>query len=166
MKVLSLVLTVSALAFTGCGISNQSAESAPQSASRYTIVINRASNTMTLYSAATHQPVQGFISLPVITGAGWATPAGTFHVEDKERCPTWSHPRLGYSGPCAPGNPLGRRWIQFNTSYYGIHGNNAEYLFNNSGANRQLSHGCVRMRNADVERLFEVVSVGDKVIIE
>lgn len=29
-----------------------------------------------------------------------------------------------------------------------------------------LSHGCIRMRNADVAELFEGVAVGDKVLIE
>lgn len=42
-----------------------------------------------------------------------------------------------------------------------IHGTNAEHLVGQRG-----SHGCVRMRNADVAELFERVEVGTPVWIE
>ncbi len=41
---------------------------------------------------------------------------------------------------------------------YGIHGTNAP-----SSIGRKASHGCIRMRNRDVEELFEMVAVGDPV---
>jgi hypothetical protein len=41
---------------------------------------------------------------------------------------------------------------------YGIHGTN---MPNSIG--RAASHGCIRMRNQDVEELFELVQVGDPV---
>jgi hypothetical protein len=41
---------------------------------------------------------------------------------------------------------------------YGIHGTN---MPNSIG--KAASHGCIRMRNHDVEELFELVQVGDPV---
>ena len=41
---------------------------------------------------------------------------------------------------------------------YGIHGTNVP-----SSIGRNASHGCIRMRNHDVEELFEIVAVGDAV---
>jgi lipoprotein-anchoring transpeptidase ErfK/SrfK len=41
---------------------------------------------------------------------------------------------------------------------YGIHGTNVP-----SSIGSKASHGCIRMRKADVEELFELVKVGDEV---
>ncbi len=41
---------------------------------------------------------------------------------------------------------------------YGIHGTNVP-----SSIGRNASHGCIRMRNRDVEELFKMVAVGDQV---
>lgn len=162
------LLTVSSLAACGKNeaATSQTKANYPTGEHHYTLVISRTTNRLTVYSAATHKPVPGWIGIRVITGAGYATPSGTYYIEDKEKCPTWSHPALGYAGPCAPDNPLGRRWIQWNTMAYGIHGNSAEYLFDLPDNERRLSHGCIRMKNADVERLYEFVGRGDKVIID
>ncbi|MBA2687958.1 MAG: L,D-transpeptidase [Gemmatimonadaceae bacterium] len=43
---------------------------------------------------------------------------------------------------------------------YGIHGTN-----NPESIGRSVSHGCVRMRNEDIEKLFEMVPVGTPVFI-
>jgi lipoprotein-anchoring transpeptidase ErfK/SrfK len=68
--------------------------------------------------------------------------------------PTWYGPRQ----VVAPGarNPLGTRWIGLSKQGYGIHGTNQP-----GSIGRAASHGCIRMRKADVEELFEMVSVGD-----
>ena len=60
----------------------------------------------------------------------------------------------------APGrsNPLGTRWLGLNRKSYGIHGTNEP-----RSIGRNASHGCVRMRNRDVEDLFARVAVGDVV---
>jgi lipoprotein-anchoring transpeptidase ErfK/SrfK len=42
---------------------------------------------------------------------------------------------------------------------YGIHGTNAP-----KSIGKAASHGCIRMRKADLEELFELVSVG--VVVE
>ena len=41
---------------------------------------------------------------------------------------------------------------------YGLHGTNVP---NSIGKN--ASHGCIRLRNADIEQLFELLAVGDSV---
>jgi hypothetical protein len=43
---------------------------------------------------------------------------------------------------------------------YGIHGTN-----NPRSIGRNASHGCIRMRNEDVQELFEMVAVGDEVLL-
>lgn len=65
-----------------------------------------------------------------------------------------------------PRNPLGKRWMGLNIdgtqgSTYGIHGNNNE---NSIGKN--VSHGCIRMHNSDVEWLFDQVTIGTVVLIK
>jgi len=84
------------------------------------------------------------------------TPAGSFVVVQRIPHPTWYGPRR----VVAPGkaNPLGTRWIGLSRKGYGIHGTN-----NPRSIGRRASHGCVRLRNADVEELFDLVAVGDQV---
>ena len=41
---------------------------------------------------------------------------------------------------------------------YGIHGTNRP-----TSIGKAASHGCIRMRNQDVEELFDLVQVGDEV---
>ncbi|MGZ0879436.1 L,D-transpeptidase [Priestia megaterium] len=47
-----------------------------------------------------------------------------------------------------------------NGNTYGIHGNN-----NESSIGKYVSHGCVRMHNKDVEKLYEKVQIGTPVAI-
>ncbi|MFZ5826607.1 MAG: L,D-transpeptidase family protein [Bacillota bacterium] len=56
-----------------------------------------------------------------------------------------------------PGGPFGTRWIRINVPWggYGIHGTDEPELIGQA-----VSHGCVRMRNADVEDLYAKVPVG------
>ena len=60
--------------------------------------------------------------------------------------------------PPGKANPLGTRWLGLSKKGYGIHGTNAP-----GSIGRNASHGCIRMRNRDVEELFELVAVGDMV---
>ncbi|MEQ8200476.1 MAG: peptidoglycan-binding protein [Syntrophomonadaceae bacterium] len=58
------------------------------------------------------------------------------------------------------GGGFGTRWMGLNVPWgiYGIHGTNKPYSVGQS-----LSHGCIRMRNRDVEALYPLVSVGTPV---
>ena len=54
---------------------------------------------------------------------------------------------------------LGTRRLNLGDGY-GIHGTNKPET-----VGQAVSHGCVRMRNEDIERLFELVPVGTPVYI-
>jgi hypothetical protein len=93
----------------------------------------------------------------VAIGAGRTpSPTGTFTVINRIPKPTWWGP-AGVVPPGA-GNPLGSRWIGLSKRGYGIHGTN-----NPSSIGKAASHGCIRMRNADAEALFEWIETGDVV---
>ncbi len=87
------------------------------------------------------------------------TPSGTFEVVTRVTNPAWYRP--GKVVPPGPNNPLGPRWIGLSRKGYGIHGTDSP-----RSIGRAKSHGCVRMRNADVEELFELVQVGDVVELQ
>ena len=61
------------------------------------------------------------------------------------------------------GTGFGTRWMGLNIPWgiYGIHGTNKPWSIG-----QFASHGCIRMRNKDVEELFEWVPVGTQVRIE
>jgi lipoprotein-anchoring transpeptidase ErfK/SrfK len=114
-------------------------------------------------------PVESF---PVAIGkTGWETPTGRYQVEEMIEDPdfvkldeTTVPPRVIKRFPPGPTNPLGKRWIQFAHGpgwTLGFHGTpNPELL------GQAVSHGCVRMRNADVVRVYDRVHVGTTVIVE
>ena len=81
------------------------------------------------------------------------TPRGTFAIINRAQNPTWYSP----NGPVAPGkdNPLGSRWMGLSAKGYGIHGTNAP-----SSIGKAASHGCIRMRQQDLEELYTLVTVG------
>ena len=84
------------------------------------------------------------------------TPSGTYKIVHRVANPTWYGPDT-VVGP-GKGNPVGTRWLGLDREGYGIHGTN-----NPRSIGKRASHGCVRMRNRDVEDLFARVSVGDVV---
>ena len=84
------------------------------------------------------------------------SPNGSFHIVSRVVKPTWYQP--GKVVPAGPANPLGTRWMGLGYKGYGIHGTNRP-----KSIGKAASHGCIRMRNQDVEDLFERVEVGDPV---
>ncbi|EKN67256.1 L,D-transpeptidase family protein [Schinkia azotoformans] len=76
------------------------------------------------------------------------TPVGYFTVIEKSK--DW-------------GGGFGSRWLGLNVPWgiYGIHGTNKPNLIG-----RNVSSGCVRMKNKDAEDLYEQIPVGTPVIIE
>jgi len=84
------------------------------------------------------------------------SPAGSYKIVERIPDPTWyGH---GHIVPPGKNNPVGSRWIGLSAKGYGIHGTN-----NPASIGHNASHGCIRMRNRDVEQLFEMVAVGDPV---
>lgn len=86
------------------------------------------------------------------------SPTGTFTIVERVENPTYYHD--GKVVPPGPGNPVGTRWMGLSQRGYGIHGTNAP-----RSIGRAASHGCVRMRQKDLEELFAEVRSGDTVEI-
>jgi len=59
-----------------------------------------------------------------------------------------------------PGNPLGARALYLGNTDYRIHGTNDPTTIG-----KRVSSGCIRLRNADVEDLYERVGVGTRVVV-
>jgi hypothetical protein len=87
-----------------------------------------------------------------------ATPTrpGEYTIGLKQKEPMWSPVGRAPVPFGDPENPLGTRWLawfeQGKNSSLGFHGTNDA-----SGIGRRVSDGCVRMRNSDVELLFEIL---------
>src|SRR5580698_9832659 len=84
------------------------------------------------------------------------SPSGTFHIASHVVNPTYSHE--GKVVRPGPSNPVGTRWMSLGFKGYGIHGTNHP-----ESVGHAASHGCIRLRNRDVEELFQLVRVGDEV---
>lgn len=92
---------------------------------------------------------------------GHDTPLGEFEIGDKESEP--SFPGIGELLPYGhPDNPLGTRWLGWHRggekSSFGIHGTREP-----EGVGGRVSQGCVRMRNGDVEELYELLPRGARI---
>ena len=95
----------------------------------------------------------------VSTGANNSTPTGTFKVVNKLQNPTWF--KAGAVVPAGSSdNVLGTRWLGFDLSGYGIHG-----TVDPQNLGKQVTQGCVRMANTDVEELYIIIPVGTEVTI-
>ncbi len=88
------------------------------------------------------------------------TKAGRYTVGEKTREPMWFRPGAAPVPYGDPANPLGTRWIEWvdergRSSGFGFHGTNEPESIGGAG-----SQGCIRMRDADVEELFEIAPKG------
>jgi lipoprotein-anchoring transpeptidase ErfK/SrfK len=103
-------------------------------------------------------------SFPIAIGrSGWETPTGSYQVLQMLRNPSWQNPFTGEVIPAGSDNPLGTRWIGFWTdgnNFIGFHGTP-----NEETVGTPASHGCIRMYDRDVQKLFEMVGVGTKVSV-
>ena len=86
------------------------------------------------------------------------TPTGEFRIISRVSNPTYYRP--GTVIPAGKDNPLGTRWLGLSRKGYGIHGTNAPRSIGTAA-----SHGCIRLRNRDMEQLFTILRVGDVVEI-
>ncbi|MGR3294038.1 MAG: L,D-transpeptidase family protein [Candidatus Scalindua sp.] len=101
---------------------------------------------------------------PIGIGKSDKTPVGEFIVDNKLINPTWYSPEGVYQYG-HPKNVLGTRWIGFedrNDLYgYGIHG-----TANPGSIGRNMSNGCIRLRNENVEELFDFVKSKTRVVMQ
>ena len=96
---------------------------------------------------------------PVSVGkSSTPSPVGTYTIVNRVANPTY----YNAGKVIAPGraNPVGTRWLGLSLKGYGIHGTDAP-----SSIGHARSHGCIRLRNRDVEHLFEQLRPGDVVEI-
>jgi lipoprotein-anchoring transpeptidase ErfK/SrfK len=95
----------------------------------------------------------------VSTGSNNSTPVGGFKVTTKLVDPVWFN-RGVVVPPESPKNELGSRWLGFDIPGYGIHG-----TIRPESIGEQVTAGCVRMRNSEVEELYSIIRPGTKVTI-
>jgi len=86
------------------------------------------------------------------------SPPGAYKIIRLKEDPIWSWEGRRYP-PGDPDNGLGTRWVGINLPTYGMHGTNEPDSIGSA-----VSHGCVRSSNADIEEVFEHLSLGDTVI--
>ncbi len=127
------------------------------------VIVRKAAFRLEVYQGARFV-CQFAVGLGVDNG----TPVGRFTVSDKLENPPWRNPRTGKLIKADdPTNPLGEYWIGLagsepataNLDGYGIHG-----TIEPRTIGTQASMGCVRMRAADVERLFSLLIVGKSTV--
>ncbi|KGG79415.1 hypothetical protein Y919_12210 [Caloranaerobacter azorensis H53214] len=97
-----------------------------------------------LYDVDTNKVIKKYI---VATGKpSTPTPIGSFKIIEKAK---W-------------GGGFGSRWMRINVPWgrYGIHGTNKP-----TSIGYNASHGCVRMRNKDIEELYSIVKYNTPVIL-
>jgi hypothetical protein len=105
----------------------------------------------------------------VATGMpAYPTPSGLFRITNKAVNPVWTAPNSPWAGELAgtstpggsPANPLKARWLGV-TNGVGFHGTGQEWSIGS-----RASHGCLRMRVADVIDMYPRVPVGTPVLIK
>jgi lipoprotein-anchoring transpeptidase ErfK/SrfK len=97
----------------------------------------------------------------------YPTPSGLFRITNKAVNPVWTAPNAPWAGELAgqsvaggaANNPLRARWMGI-VNGVGIHGTGQEWSIGT-----RASHGCIRMRVADVIDLYPRVPVGSRVLI-
>jgi len=95
----------------------------------------------------------------VSTGAGNITPVGEFKIDSRLIDPVWFNKGIVVP-PESPQNVLGTRWLGFDLPGYGIHG-----TVEPETIGQQVTAGCVRLKNEDVEELYSIIPRGTKVVI-
>lgn len=105
-----------------------------------------------------------FLEFPVGLGRGNSTPTGDFRINVRQKDPTWFRPGEPALPPGDPGNILGTRWLGFAETQdhagFGIHGTSDPGTLG-----KESSAGCVRMKNEDIEVLYDFVPYGTEVSI-
>ncbi|MBI4352577.1 MAG: L,D-transpeptidase family protein [Candidatus Omnitrophica bacterium] len=120
----------------------------------FNLVVDKSQNTLLL--KGDEEVLKTYV---VATGENNSTPVGVFKIADKLVNPAWY--KAGAVVPFgSPENILGTRWLGLTKKSYGIHGTTEPEKLG-----RQVTAGCVRMRNEDVEELFDVVLPGTEVTI-
>ena len=148
----------------------------PANASRREVRVSLAEHRLYLVEAG-----RVVWSAPIGTGTGddlvgggqrweFSTPTGSFRVQYKERNPVWFLPDWVFveRGEPIPAFDAPERRVEgelgaaalYLTREIAIHGTDRPDLLG-----QPISHGCIRMSNDDVLRLYEQLEVGTPVVI-
>ena len=109
------------------------------------------------------------VSYPIAIPTEKARWSGVTFVSQKRVNPPWTPtPQMRRENPKLPAfvpgghprNPLGVRALYLGDTLYRIHGTDAPWLIGKS-----VSHGCIRMYNNDVRKLYSQTRVGSRVIV-
>ncbi len=139
---------------------------------RQGIVLNLAELRLYYYEAGEDGATR-VRTYPVSAGRiDWVTPLGATEVIDRLEHPNWYPPEsvrvehramgeeLPRVVPPGPDNPLGRYALMLGMEGYFIHGTNR-----NEGIGMRVTHGCIRLRPADIAELIYRVPLGTPVQI-
>lgn len=138
----------------------------PDASARDGIVINVAEMRLYLFGRNASRTITTF---PVGIGdEGKETPVGTFTVIEKITDPAWhvpasirkEKPDLPAVVPPGPDNPMGSRALRLSNRAILIHGTDRPW-----GIGTRNSHGCIRLYEEDIARLFRMVGRGTRVTI-
>lgn len=137
------------------------------------LVLNIAEKRLYYYPPTRAGEKPRVITYPIGVGRmDWKTPLGTTSVVRKQQHPPWFPPEsiraehaaqgdpLPTRVPPGPNNPLGTRALRLGIPGYLIHGTNKQ-----DGVGSMVSHGCIRLWNEHVEKLYEMVPTGTPVTI-
>lgn len=115
------------------------------------------------------------ITYPVSMGRmDWRTPIGKTTVVHKQKDPSWTPPAsikrehaakgdpLPDVVPPGPDNPLGKYAMRLGVAGYLIHGTDAAKA---DGIGMRVTHGCMRLYNEDIAKLFPLIPVGSPVYL-
>lgn len=122
---------------------------------KFSIAIDKSQDILTLKSNG--EIVKTY---RVSTGKDMSTPVGAFAITNKIVNPPW-YPSGGGMIPAGdPKNVLGSRWLGISKPSYGIHGTTDP-----ESIGKNVTEGCVRLKNSDVEELYAIVPEGTEVVI-
>jgi len=120
----------------------------------FSVVVDKSQNLLFLMKGD-----EIFKTYVVSTGKDNSTPVGSFKIVNKLIEPTWFKTGAVIP-PDSPNNTLGTRWMGIDKKGYGIHGTSQP---NHLG--EQITDGCVRMKNEEVEELYDLMPVGTPVVV-
>lgn len=138
----------------------------PDAPIRSGIVVNVAEMRLFVFP---RDPSQAVTTFPIGIGdEGKETPLGEFTVIEKITNPTWyvpesiqkERPDSPAVVPPGPDNPLGSHALRLSNPTILIHGTNRPW-----GIGMRVSHGCIRLHQEDIARLFGMVKRGTRVAI-
>lgn len=122
---------------------------------KFSVLIDKSQNTLML--KCNDEIIKTYIAA---TGANNSTPVGVTKISNKLINPVWYKERAVVPAG-SPENILGTRWLGFESfPGYGIHGTTEP-----ESMGKQVTAGCVRMINPDVEELYSLLPIGVEVTI-